>query len=429
MIMTKRRIRVISGALAFLALLIFCGMPFQQAARAEVIVSSAVIAIIIAALAAMGITFTMTGGYQTVEGWIREKIDQSGIDFSGVKYGANSVGELLLNNLFVKRIAALAMYIKLELGLIDNATHQIYTPDAAVLDQISGRYFFPGTYTDRTHWTIGTTFFSVPVNGTDNFNVQQMYMFNDIYYRIHHWRQSQTQVRWTLESSADGVTFTQIASGSSSNERNINLEMSLLDYNGTIYFYLAATSYATYSLVQPLVAVQSNESLDAVTGTIAIPDDATIGTQGGILSLPVPWGQSMGQTLTEIPGLVLDDELAGNTSLELEDAQTVQDQVSDTATAEQPYVGTSASEYQSPGLTDVFPFCIPFDLYDLASCLAADPEAPVISWRFYVPEICDETITLDLSRFDTVASVVRTMELLLFIVGLAMVTRDKFLRG
>lgn len=428
MVITKRRIRVISAALALLALLIFCGMPFQQAAHAEVIVSSAVIAIIIAALAAMGITFTMTGGYQTVEGWIREKIDESGIDFSGVKYAANSVGELLLNNLFVKRIAALAMYIKVELGLLDNSTHQIYTPDAAVLDQISGRYFFPGTYTDRNNWTMGTLFFSVPVNGTQSFNESQLYMFNDVYYRVSCRRRTSTRVDWIIEKSLDGNSFTTLANGNAQNN-NVNLEMSLLDHNGTIYFYLLATSYALYSLVEPLVALQANESLDAVTGTLAIPSDADIGTQGGILSLPVPWGQSMGQTLTEIPGLVLEDELTGNTSLELEDASTVQDQVSDTATAEQPYVGTSANEYQSPGLTDVFPFCIPFDLYDFASCLAADPEAPVISWRFYVPEICDETITLDLSRFDTVASVVRTMELLLFIVGLAMVTRDKFLRG
>ena len=31
-------------------------------------------------------------------------------------------------------------------------------------------------------------------------------------------------------------------------------------------------------------------------------------------------------------------------------------------------------------LTKFFPFCIPFDLYDFATCLLAEPEAPVIEW-------------------------------------------------
>ena len=38
-------------------------------------------------------------------------------------------------------------------------------------------------------------------------------------------------------------------------------------------------------------------------------------------------------------------------------------------------------------------------------------------------------ITIDLSQFDSVASLLRDMECLLFIVGLIMITRSKMIRG
>lgn len=75
------------------------------------------------------------------------------------------------------------------------------------------------------------------------------------------------------------------------------------------------------------------------------------------------------------------------------------------------------------GLKDVFPFCIPFDLYDFVSCLAADPVAPHFEWRLYVEDVVDYTFVIDLQQFETVAQIFRTMFLLAFIVGLAMVTR------
>jgi hypothetical protein len=82
-----------------------------------------------------------------------------------------------------------------------------------------------------------------------------------------------------------------------------------------------------------------------------------------------------------------------------------------------------------PGLSEVFPFCIPFDIYKFLSALAADPVAPHFEWRFYVPGICDETIVIDLAEFNTIAQILRTMELLAFIVGLAFVTRSKMIRS
>ena len=81
-------------------------------------------------------------------------------------------------------------------------------------------------------------------------------------------------------------------------------------------------------------------------------------------------------------------------------------------------------------LTQFFPFCIPFDIYEFLSLLAAEPEAPVFSWVIPVPQMDDSfTLTVDLSAWDDVARIFRAFELLAFILGLALITRNKILRG
>jgi len=75
-------------------------------------------------------------------------------------------------------------------------------------------------------------------------------------------------------------------------------------------------------------------------------------------------------------------------------------------------------------LSKYFPFCIPFDLYDFFTCLNAAPEAPVIHWEIPLPGGKAYPMQIDLSPFDSVARLLRTLELLLFCVGLAYKTRD-----
>ena len=81
-------------------------------------------------------------------------------------------------------------------------------------------------------------------------------------------------------------------------------------------------------------------------------------------------------------------------------------------------------------LTDFFPFCIPFDIYDLVRVLDAEPEAPHFVFDVDFPYM-DEPwhIDIDFSTWDPVALVLRRLELLLFIVGLAMATRNYYIRG
>lgn len=79
-------------------------------------------------------------------------------------------------------------------------------------------------------------------------------------------------------------------------------------------------------------------------------------------------------------------------------------------------------------LKDFFPFCIPFDIYKFLSILAADPVAPEFDLKLRGFNQ-DFVFHVDLSPFDGLAALVRAFELMGFIIGLGMVTRNKFLRG
>lgn len=81
------------------------------------------------------------------------------------------------------------------------------------------------------------------------------------------------------------------------------------------------------------------------------------------------------------------------------------------------------------GLDEIFPFCIPFDIYHFFEALAADPVAPSFEIPFVIEGVVDYTFEIDLEPFDQVAQILRLVELLAFCVGLAFVTRSMFIRG
>lgn len=87
------------------------------------------------------------------------------------------------------------------------------------------------------------------------------------------------------------------------------------------------------------------------------------------------------------------------------------------------------AHYTVRDLRTFFPFCIPFDLFDMLGVLAAQPVAPHFEYRFQ-PGIAniDYTIVIDFQQFDSVALLLRRLETLSFCIGLAMVTRN-LIRG
>lgn len=71
----------------------------------------------------------------------------------------------------------------------------------------------------------------------------------------------------------------------------------------------------------------------------------------------------------------------------------------------------------------VFPFCIPFDLIKFIQCFCAEPEAPKFEIPVNIPKIYKGDIKVDLSGFDEVDALCRTLFDILFILGLAYATR------
>ena len=94
------------------------------------------------------------------------------------------------------------------------------------------------------------------------------------------------------------------------------------------------------------------------------------------------------------------------------------------------FIPSQSLESYGLSLTEFFPFCIPFDIYEFLSALAAEPEAPVFEWVIPVPQMDKNfSVRVDLSAWNDVAALFRKLELLAFIIGLAYVSREKFLRG
>lgn len=76
----------------------------------------------------------------------------------------------------------------------------------------------------------------------------------------------------------------------------------------------------------------------------------------------------------------------------------------------------------TPDLRSVFPFCIPWDIYHIFLIFdtGENRKAPHIDFTF---PGTDWHIDVDLAQFDPVAALLRLLELILFIVGLAVATR------
>lgn len=73
-------------------------------------------------------------------------------------------------------------------------------------------------------------------------------------------------------------------------------------------------------------------------------------------------------------------------------------------------------------LKELFPFCIPFDMYMLFKALKAEPKVPVFELPFKIPGIVNFTIKVDFSKFEILSKVLRGGLTLLFILALMLVT-------
>lgn len=184
-------------------------------------------------------------------------------------------------------------------------------------------------------------------------------------------------------------------------------------YDGGDYIPVSIPSLSPSAIAsQTQVQAQAGTIPDAVVEEIVAGSEAVPDTDTGTLAGVIEAIQALPQTLADL--------FTGIKDAVLSIPQAIADVFSPPAVSE---------SYQI-SLSSFFPFCIPFDLYNLLDALAAAPEAPVINGVIPVPTFGQTyEIEVDLSPWDNVAALFRTLQLGLFIVGLALVTRERFLRS
>lgn len=181
----------------------------------------------------------------------------------------------------------------------------------------------------------------------------------------------------------------------------------------------------------PITMYFGNSGYTVPSGIIAEPQDiavtlpqATPGydDEGKVVYPDIPLDAPSYRTNTaDIPtdaALPTDTVIDLSTGAEITEATDVPDVP---ATGELP----SASDLTLPDLIiSKFPFCIPFDVYNMFALLAADPVEPVFVIPVQIGSLVDETITIDFSQFSQIIAIVRWGEYACFVAGLALVTRN-----
>lgn len=156
-------------------------------------------------------------------------------------------------------------------------------------------------------------------------------------------------------------------------------------------------------------------------GTIDTAEGSNVGIDAGVISVPqnpavddvlVDVGTiPVGTTVSGVTDIIIDNALAGTLDASIEESADLP-----------PVVPPEAVGDYTIDLTSFFPFCIPFDVYDAITLFSAEPVAPnmplFMTWRG-----TQYGFDIDLSSFDSLAAILRRMEIILFIVGLAAVTR------
>lgn len=169
---------------------------------------------------------------------------------------------------------------------------------------------------------------------------------------------------------------------------------------------IADADAGTMAIITPFTNATDFDNTDPVV--IPIPQ---------ALPIPADTVADIPNVIAELPAVVTDT-----------DDTTIPDIAADLA-ASYP----AAGDYNL-NLTNFFPFCIPFDLYDILTSFIAEPVAPSLTIPLPISYSVEDGVimqefTIDLSQFDSVAAVLRMLELVLFGVGLAVATRQIYLRG
>lgn len=397
-------------SLVFVLTLIFVFAMFAgpAAPRADaVVVSSIVVGTVLAAMAAAGIGLTVSGMTASqLSDWVGDKLGSWATSLGGsVEDHINGnlitttgAGIISVGTAAADGITNFINWLKQDQSLTDN--NSVSVIQSTML--INGYYAYPV----NPRITSGSRYYEVRNNSQPVYcfpykggaggipNCYLLFVSNGSF----EWMYSYRPLEWYNSRVYEDTIYYRVSNADvlpPDAQRN-----EVVDY-GIILSSLKSSFQVTQS---PGLVID--------TGTITVPTIDTSSQDKWFLDV----GAVPGSTIETVTDGVIADTIEGDLTASGEVAEEEPEFVVDGPIA-------------VSGLTEVFPFCIPFDIYALLSSLSADPQTPVFTARFVVPGIIDQEFTIDLTPFNAVAQIVRTMELLAFIIGLALVTRERFLRS
>ena len=172
-----------------------------------------------------------------------------------------------------------------------------------------------------------------------------------------------------------------------------------------------------------LVRMPDIPSVDTATGDITYPNDTAYTKDAVAVPYPV---DTEGVKVPDIPFDKPVDKSTGKT-LDGTDTGT------DTDNPSKPGEGTDTDNPNWPDtgslslpklIASKFPFCIPFDVARLVGLLEAEPKAPVFRIPVVYANIVNEEIVIDFDKFADVLQIIRWGEIMLFVAGLVVITRN-----
>lgn len=235
----------------------------------------------------------------------------------------------------------------------------------------------------------------------------------------------------------------------------INVGQIVQEY-GSVSNWLAGIRAGTANAYQDLINIgcQPYVNVDAQGKLVTVDKDGYIidstGTRvgtgtgikvgdGSIAGNPaIPVGDVVSVPLDDVGSIpkVKTDTATGDITVDID--KTLDIPASDTI--DKPTSDAGNKKYQFAGVTDFFPFCLPFDAYDFLSTFSASPVAPEFEFpaSFYTdifggknPEgkhyqvngknlvaINGDKVIISLAPFDTIAKIFRVLVLLFFIMML-----------
>lgn len=172
-----------------------------------------------------------------------------------------------------------------------------------------------------------------------------------------------------------------------------------------------------------LVKMPDIPSVDSATGDVTYPNDTAYTKDAVAVPYPV---DTEGVKVPDIPFDKPVDKSTGKT-MDGTDTGT------DTDNPSKPGEGTDADNPSWPDagslslpklIASKFPFCIPFDVARLVGLLEAEPKAPVFRIPVVYANIVNEEIVIDFDKFADVLQIIRWGEIMLFVAGLVVITRN-----